>query len=137
MPTLNADATSKIRATIEALITAGTTSDLTALDKIYHETMKIHMIDTDNNLMQHDKPSFIAMLQGMVDSNDGKPNTWSEYHSIEANGDHGHVFITRKVAMGETDRILVLSIDLLFEDNRWQVTREVLFNRPNPEPTPT
>lgn len=125
-----------IRATIEALINAGTTSDLSALDRIYHDTMKIHMIDTDNNLIQHDKPSFIAMLQSMVSGNDGKPNKWSEYHAIEANGENGHVLITRKVDMGGADRILVLSIDLLFEDNRWQVTREVIFNRPNPEATP-
>lgn len=125
-----------IRDTIEALINAGTTSDLSALDQIYHDTMKIHMIDTDNNLMQHDKPSFITMLRGMVDSNDGKPNKWAEYHSIDADGDRGHVLITRKVAFGDADRILVLSIDLLFDDGRWQVTREVIFNRPNPEPTP-
>ena len=125
-----------IRETIEGLINAGTTSDLSALDQIYHDTMTTYMIDTDSNLIQHDKPGFIAMLKGMVANNDGKPNKWAKYNSITADGDHGHVLITRKVAMGDDDRILVLSIDLLFEDDRWQVTREVIFNRPNPEPTP-
>lgn len=125
-----------IRETIEGLINAGTTSDLSALDQIYHGTMTTCMIDTDSNLIQHDKPGFIAMLKGMVANNDGKPNKWAEYNSISANGNHGHVLITRKIAMGDDDRILVLSIDLLFEDDRWQVTREVIFNRPNPEPTP-
>lgn len=126
-----------IRETIEALIQAGTTSNLSGLETIYHDTMKIHMIDTDGNLMQSDKPGFIAMLQEMVDSNDGAANTWAEYNSIEANGDNGHVLITRKVNLGGDNRILVLSIDLLFEDNRWQVTREVIFARPNPETTQT
>lgn len=124
-----------IRATIEALINAGTTSDLSGLDQIYHETMKIHMIDINNNFIQQDKPSFIAMLQGMTDSNGTKSNTWAEYHSIEADGDNGHVMITRKVNIGGAGRILVLSIDLLFEDDRWQVTREVIFARPNPDAT--
>jgi hypothetical protein len=124
-----------VRATIDALINAGTTSDLSALDQIYHDSMKIHMIDTDNNLMQHDKSSYIAMLKGMVAGNDGQSNTWSEYHSVEAKGDHGHVLITRKVDLGGADRILVLSIDLLFDDDRWQVTREVIFSRPNVDVT--
>ncbi len=61
-----------IRETIEGLINAGTTSDLSALDKIYHDTMTTYMIDTDSNLMQYDKPGFIAMLKGMVANNDGK-----------------------------------------------------------------
>lgn len=125
-----------VRETIERLIDAGTTSDLSALKNIYHDSMRIYMIDTDHNLMQHDKSGFIEMLQGMVASNNGKPNKWAKYNSITADGDHGHVLITRKVAFGDDDRILVLSIDLLFEDDRWQVTREVIFNRPNPEPTP-
>lgn len=124
-----------VRETIERLINAGTTSDLSALKNIYHDSMRIYMIDTDHNLMQHDKPAFIAMMKDMADSS-SKPNKWAKYNSITADGDHGHVLITRKVAFGDDDRILVLSIDLLFEDDCWQVTREVIFNRPNPEPTP-
>lgn len=126
----------EIRATIEALIKAGTTSDLSELDAIYHDTMNIHMIDTDGNLMQSNKADFIAMLQDMVDRNNGAANTWAEYNAVEANGDRGHVLITRKVDLGGENRILVLSIDLVFEDDRWQVTREVIFSRPNTETTP-
>lgn len=125
-----------IRNTIEALITAGTTNDISALHQIYHDDMRIHMIDTDYNMIQHDKPGFIAMLEGMIDANRGAPNTWAHYNAIEANGTDGHVLITRKVKMGDADRVLVLSIDLALEDDRWQVTREVIFSRPNPEPTP-
>ncbi|WP_300019393.1 hypothetical protein [uncultured Roseobacter sp.] len=121
-----------IRETIEALIVAGTTSDLRGLDRIYHDDMKIQMIDPDNNLIQHDKDGFISMLQAMNDDTTGNPNTWAEYHDIEASGNVGHVLITRKVHLGGDDRILVPSIDLLFEDDRWQVTREVIFARPDP-----
>lgn len=125
-----------IRETIEALIDAGTTGDVDALNLIYHDTMQTYMIDTENTLMHNDKPAFIAMMKDMAESSGGKPNKWAEYNLITADGDQGHVLITRKVAFGDDDRILVLSIDLLFEDDRWQVTREVIFNRSNPEPTP-
>lgn len=125
-----------IKVTIEALINAGTTNDIRGLDQIYHDDMRIHMIDTDYNLIQHDKPGFIAMLEGMIDAKGGAPNTWAQFNEIEAKGSDGHVLITRKVKMGNADRVLVLSIDLIFEDDRWQVIREVIFSRPNPEPTP-
>ncbi|WP_136660205.1 hypothetical protein [Nitratireductor sp. XY-223] len=127
----------EIRATIDALIIAGTTSDLGGLDRIYHDNMNIVMIDTDGNLTRADKPTFIAMLKEMVDQSDGAANDWAEYNVVEASGDAGHVLITRKVNLGGDDRILVLSIDLVFENDRWQVTREVIFARPNPDPTPT
>lgn len=126
----------QIRATIDALIQAGTTLDLKGLDRIYHRSMKIHMIDTDNNLTQANKPESIAMLKDMLERDNGTTNTWAEYNSVEADGDTGHVLITRKVSFGGADRVLVLSIDLVFEDARWQVIREVIFARPNPEPTP-
>lgn len=125
-----------VRETIEALINAGTTADLSALDLIYHDSMQTYMIDTDNTLLQNDKPAFIAMMKSMVEQSGGKPNKWAEFNLVTAGDNHGHVLITRKVAFGDDDRILVLSIDLVFEDDRWQVTREVIFNRPNPEPTP-
>ena len=125
-----------IKATIDALIQAGTTGDLNSLDTIYHDAMKIHMIDTDGKLSGADKPAFISMLREMVDTSSGAANTWAHYNVIEAAGDRGHVLITRKVNLGGDDRILVLSIDLVFEDARWQVIREVIFSRPNPDPTP-
>ncbi|MEP3785800.1 hypothetical protein [Ascidiaceihabitans sp.] len=56
---------------------AGTTNDINALHQIYHDDMRIHMIDTDDNMVQHDKPGFIAMLEGMIDANRGASNTLS------------------------------------------------------------
>ncbi|MEM9631344.1 MAG: hypothetical protein AAGA50_08465 [Pseudomonadota bacterium] len=121
----------EIRETIEDLIKAGTTADLSGLNDIYHDDMKVHLIDTDGNLAQADKPSFISMLKRMIESSEGIDNTWAEYNSIDADGDKGHVLITRKVTLGGERRILVLSIDLTFEDARWQVVREVIFSRPD------
>ena len=125
-----------VRATVEALIAAGTTSDLGGLDRLYHRDMKILMIDTDGNLNRFDKRGFIDMLAATVREAGRPASTWAQYNAVEANGDQGHVLITRKVQLGGEDKVLVLSIDLRHEDGRWQVTREVIFARPNPDGTP-
>ena len=46
---------------------------------------------------------------------------------------NAHVIISRKNNLSGRDQILLLSIDLIFEDNRWQVIREVIFLRPDLE----
>lgn len=122
-----------VRATIDALMEAGITSDLTGLDQIYHRDMRIVMIDPQGEASRFDKPAFMEMLQNSVSGTNPEDHRWAQYNSIEANGDKGHVAITRKVPLGGDRMILNLSIDLLFEDGRWQVVREVIFARPNPD----
>ncbi len=39
--------------------------------------------------------------------------------------------MTRKVNLTGEENILILSIDLVHLDGRWQVTREVIFSRPD------
>ena len=125
-----------VRATIEALIRAGTTSDLGALDRIYHRDMKVLMIDTEGNLSNFDKPAFVDMLAATVREAGRPASRWARYNAIQANGDHAHVLITRKAHLGGADKVLVLSIDLVHQEDRWQVTREVIFVRPIPDGSP-
>lgn len=122
----------EIKATIDRLMTAGTTADLRALDAIYHDDMRIEMIDTEGGLVQTDKPTFIAMMQQMAEASSGADNSWARYNGVEGDAAEGHVLITRKVTLGGESKILKLSIDLVHEDDRWQVIREVVFARPNP-----
>ena len=129
---LSPDAQS-VKDTIENLIQAGTTSDLKGLDTIYHKDMTIHMIDADGNHMNADKNGFIAMLKDMVANSGDHDNTWAHYDAVEVQDNTSHVLITRKVSLGGENRILVLSIDLVKESGRWQVIREVIFARPNPD----
>lgn len=126
----------QVRSTIKQLIEAGTSGDLGALDYIYHDRMKTYMIDTDGNLLQSDKSGFMSMLKEMIEHHNGSSNKWAKFEVVEADGDNGHVLITRKVNLGGLHRILILSIDLIRENNHWQVIREVIFSRPNLEPTP-
>lgn len=120
-----------IRKFMDELIQAGSNFDLNGLDRMYHDDMQILMIDQSGTLNKADKPGFIAMFQGLKDSNPGPMNTWAQFNEISSNGTKGHVVITRKNDLSGTPSLLVLSIDLIFEDNRWQVAREVIFIRPD------
>ncbi|WP_282095305.1 hypothetical protein [Epibacterium ulvae] len=120
-----------IRNTMDALIQAGSNFDIDALDRLYHTDMQIQMIDMEGNLNKADKQGFMAMFKGMAESAAGPMNTWAQFNDITADGNNGHVLITRKNELGGAPSLLVLSIDLAFEDNRWQVMREVIFIRPD------
>lgn len=125
------NAVKDVRATIEALIEAGVTANVDGLDRIYHPDMKIFMIDPAGELNRHDKTSFMAMLKASIEGTNPNDHRWAQFHSVETDGNLGHVAITRKVPIGGHNMILNLSIDLIFDDNRWQVIREVIFARPN------
>ncbi|MGZ2259020.1 hypothetical protein [Roseobacter sp. A03A-229] len=90
------------------------------------------MIDTEGGLAQTDKPTLITMMQQMVEAGAGADNAWARYNVVESNAAEGHVLITRKVTLDGDNEILELSIDLVHEDDRWQVIREVIAERPNP-----
>ena len=116
-----------VRDTIEALIQAGTTSDTTGLDKIYHTGMQILMLDESGDLTRFDKPDFMTMLAETVSGSRPEDHQWARFDAVDADDQRGHVLITRKVPLGGERKILTLSIDLVFEDQRWQVIREVIF----------
>ncbi len=120
-----------IRKTMDALIQAGTSFDLEALDHLYHDDMQILMIDQSGTLNKADKPGFTAMFKGLKETSSGPMNTWAQYNDITSDGDKGHVLITRKNDLAGAPSLMVLSIDLVFDDNRWQIVREVIFIRPD------
>ena len=124
------DPETQVRAALNALIEAGTSGDLTALDQIYHRDMTIFMLNEGEELVQSDKPNFIAMLSEMVKTNGAPMSTWAHIHSVTLSGSTAHVLIDRRVEMGGALRSLTLSIDFVHEDGRWQVMREVILNRP-------
>lgn len=99
--------------------------DLSILDTIYHKDMKIHMLAPEYTLHQMNKPNFIELMK--TQSEASKPTMWAEYHVVEADDTHGHIIISRKVNLTGTEQKITLSIDFMFEDGRWQITREVIF----------
>ncbi|WP_171207980.1 MULTISPECIES: nuclear transport factor 2 family protein [unclassified Ruegeria] len=118
-----------IKAAVDELIAAGTSFDVQALDRIYHDDMRVVMIDMDGNVNEANKAAFKGLFEAKKAEGAAPLNTWAQYNSVTAEDEVGHVMITRKVNLMGQDQILILSIDLVFEDGRWQVTREVIFAR--------
>ncbi len=121
----------EVRQAIDDLIQTATTYDVATLDRIYHDTLNVVMIDSEHNLNRANKEGFKDLFASKRDAGDPPMNTWAKYHSIDVNGDDAHVLLSRKNDLSGVDMDLTLSIDLVFEDDRWQVTREVIFLRPD------
>ena len=122
--------TAEVKKAIDELIQTATTYDIETLDRIYHDDMTVVMVDTDDNVNTADKAAFKDIFKSKKEAGDPPMDTWAKYHRIDVNGDKARVLLSRKNNLSGTNMILFLSIDLMFEDNRWQVLREVIFLRP-------
>lgn len=116
---------------INDLIKAGTSYDVAQLDLIYHDSLKVIMIDMHGKVTQADKNAFKTMFQTKRDNCDPPLNTWADFNHVTADARNAHVLVTRKVKLMEEEQKLVLSIDLIHDDGRWQVTREVILVQPD------
>ena len=121
----DSSAAADVRATIEGLIASAGKNDLSILDAVYHENMKIYMIGANGTVQTANKAQFIAQLTELA-ANGHAPDTWADFHHVEADETNGHVVVSRKVNLGGDNNIITLSIDLIHQDGRWQITREVI-----------
>lgn len=128
--TLNDARESEVRQAIDDLIQTATSYDVEALDRIYHDNLHVVMIDTEDNVNTGDKAAFMGLFASKRDAGEPPMNTWAKFHRVEVDGDTAHVLLSRKNNLNGTDMNLMLSIDLIHEDDRWQVVREVVFLRP-------
>lgn len=117
-----------VKDTLDNLIHSVSNAQLDVLETLYHENMTIYMLDESKDLHLMGKRDFIDYLK--LSTKDGNvPNTWAKYHRVEADEKHGLVLISRKINLGGgKERDITLSIDFIFEDDRWQITREVIFS---------
>jgi hypothetical protein len=115
-----------LKSTLDKLVHAASNQDFTMLDTIYHQNMRIYLLEGSDALHQMDKAGFKKHVIESTQSAQ-KPNIWAKYHLVEANETQGHIIISRKVNLTGSEQIVTLSIDFVFEDDRWQITREVIF----------
>ena len=120
-----------VKKAVEELIQTATNYDVDVLERIYHDDLKVIMIDTGDNVNVADKVGFKGLFKSKKDAGDPPMNTWAKFHKIDVDGNNAHVLLSRRNDLNGEEQILILSIDLVFEDNRWQVTREVIFLRPD------
>lgn len=119
-----------VKRAIDELIQTATNYDVDVLDRIYHDDLEVIMVDTDDNVNTADKAGFKGVFQTKKEAGDPPMNAWSRFHRIDVDDNKAHVLLSRKNDLTGTNMILILSIDLVLEDARWQVIREVIFLRP-------
>lgn len=127
--TPNSPQAAEVKAEIDKLIDHASRGELDILETLYHDDMNIYMLGgggEDTELQIIDKPGFIAHLNDTIKGGDF-PSTWAKFHIVEADEKNGHVVISRKTNLGTEGKVISLSIDFVFEDGRWQITREVIF----------
>lgn len=122
---------SALLARIQELMKAGVSANLEALDKIYHNDIRVMDLSIDGKLITLDKKGFMAMLAETFKDKNPDDHMWAKIHSVTVSGDRGHVLISRRIPVGGPNMMIDLSIDFVFEDERWQVIREVNFSRPD------
>ncbi|MFW2590224.1 nuclear transport factor 2 family protein [Sagittula sp. SSi028] len=118
---------------VQDLMKYGTSANMEELDKIYHNDIVVMDLSIDGRLVTLEKQGFMAMIKEAFKDKIPEDHMWSKIHSLTVNGDRGHVLISRKIPVGGPKMLIDLSIDFVFEDGRWQVTREVNFSRPDTE----
>ncbi len=123
----------EVKQAIDDLIQTATNYDVEVLERIYHEDLRVIMVDTQDNVNTADKAAFKGLFASKREAGDPPMNTWANFHRIDVNGDKAHVLLSRKNDLSGQNMMLILSIDLIHEDGRWQVTREVIFLRPENE----
>ncbi|WP_303318409.1 hypothetical protein Q4Q34_10070 [Flavivirga abyssicola] len=116
-----------LKQAIESLIEAGTSFDTDKLELIYHKNLQVIMINVEGQKTISDKESFKNLFDTKRKNGDPPLNTWAKFNHLEVNDNFGHVIVTRKVNLTGEESTIILSIDLVWEANRWQVTREVIF----------
>lgn len=120
--------TTAVKAALDDLISGVSAHSFEVLDRIYHRDMRTYLLADGGVLMQNDKPGFMEHVKkAMVQM--GDPNTWADYHLVEADDTHGHILISRKNNVTDRKQLVTLSIDFVLEDGRWQITREVIMTR--------
>lgn len=128
--TLDSTPEADVRQAMDDLIQTATTYDVATLERIYHDRLHVVMIDHEGNLTTANKEGFKALFASKRDAGDPPMNTWANFHRIDVTGDAAHVVVSRKNDLSGVNMDLTLSIDLVREDDRWQVLREVIFLRP-------
>ena len=105
-------------------------NDTTILEEIYHDDMQVIMLDPGDDVSLAGKTEFQEMVRSALEANNGTIGTWAKFHHVSVDGNKAHVLISRQNELTGPDMQITLGIDLVREQNRWQITREVIVTRP-------
>lgn len=125
----NTDAAAEVRRTIERLIDHGSAYDIEQLERIYHEGLKVFMIDENGDVSMSGKAENMEMFRAKRAAAAAPLDRWAKFGHVEANGETGFVIVTRMMELRGSPEKFILAIRLVREDERWQVTHETVFVR--------
>lgn len=123
--------TKAVRKIIDELIHVATTYNINELDRIYHDDLEVSMVDVMGEVNVANKNDFKNIFKSKLDANQPPMNTWAKYHRVTVEGNTARVLLSRKNDLNGDDMDLFLTIDLVHENNTWQIHREVIFLRPD------
>ncbi|WP_271783853.1 hypothetical protein [Aquimarina algiphila] len=101
---------------------------MASLDAIYHDDMIVIMIDQNENKTIFRKDAFKKLIASKLEGEERTKNTWAKFIHTEVNQDKGHIVVKRRVNLTEENNELTVILDFVWEDNRWQIIREVIFS---------
>ncbi|MEM9363008.1 MAG: hypothetical protein AAGA43_10245 [Bacteroidota bacterium] len=114
---------------IKTLIEPDENFDLGTLDSIYHKDMVVIMLDQDDNKNIFKKPAFMELIGSKLKKEDRNENKWAKFFHSEVNGNKGHILVKRRNKLVQDTMELIVILDFVWEDNRWQVIREIIFSQ--------
>ncbi len=112
---------------INRLIEPDENFGLATLDSIYHNDMIVIMIDQNDNKNIFKKDEFKTLIASKLEGEERTKNTWAKFIHTEVNQDKGHIVVKRRVSLTEENNELTVILDFVWEENRWQIIREVIF----------
>ncbi|WP_394746929.1 hypothetical protein [Spongiimicrobium salis] len=118
-----------LKASLGHLINAKESVEIALFNSLYHRNMQVLMINEQGKTMRFDKTSFVELIETRLNEGDIQENSTAQFNHAEVNGDTGHIAITRQVNLTGTQSRLALSIDFIWEEERWQIIREVIFSQ--------
>ncbi len=115
---------------INRLIKPDKNFSLATLDSIYHDDMIVIMIDQNDNKNILKKDEFMTLIASKLEGEERTKNTWAKFIHTEVNQNNGHIVVKRRVNLTEKNNELTVILDFLWEEDHWQITREVIFTHP-------
>lgn len=109
---------------VEELIDSGCNYKLDSLEKLYSRDLKVVMLSPEGSVMTMDFEQVMDLFRTKKKNGDPPLDTSAVFNYIEAQGDFGHVVVTRNVALMGKPQEVIFNLTLSEVSGSWEVVRE-------------
>lgn len=121
----------EVKEAIEFLVYNASNYNIEKLTKIYHPDLRITTITETGQVIVLNYQENIDLFTKKRDSGDGPLSTYTEFNYIDANDTTAQVVVTRKADINRGSERLFFCIDLIKENGKWLIFKEVAFSQSN------